>query len=937
MAPTRLTNNSDTGRERAVSEVIGAIMLVSVVVIAVAVIGVALTSQGTIQKIPALDAIISNYGNTIQIYHNGGDTLQSADMEILVDGKAKPFSKGSDPSWTSWSAGDSLVYTVPDGEALPKIVNIVFTGGGASTVLTTADFSATGMINNGPISTDTLKAAFSGSPVSGIPPLVVQFTDQSTGYPVGWTWDFGDGTSTVENPTHVYNSANTYTVRLTVTNFTGNTDSTTHTITVSSYSPTVSGISPGQGIQGSSVPISMYGNNFVNGATITLKNQSATITATSVAFVSATTLTGTVVIPSGATLGPWDVVVTNPDMQTGTFSNGFTIYPPAPAPTFTSIAPAAGPAAGSTPITIVGSNFVNGGSFGVTIGGAAATSVVRVDATHITAFTPPGTAGANDVVITNNDGQTVTGAGAYTYTAVPTFTSIAPLSGTTLGGTAVMIFGTNLIGATGVTLGGTPATGVTVVSDTSITATTPGHTAGAVDVVVTTPNGTATGSGTYTYGAAPPTFTSIAPVAGPIAGGTSVTITGSGFTGATAVTFGGNAATGVTVVSDTSITATTPFHSAGAVDVVVTTPGGTATGTSKYTYTTTAAPTFTSIAPASGPTAGVTAVTITGTNFVAGGSLGVTIDGVAATNVTRTLATRITASTPAGTAGAKDVVITNNDGQTVTRTGAYTYLAVPTFTGIAPAAGPITLGTPVTITGTGFTGATGVTLGGTAATAVTVISDTSITATAPAHAAGVVNVVVTTPGGTATGTGVYTYTAAPTTTIIAPAYGRINGGTAVTITGTNFVTGATAVTFGGTEATTFTVVSATSITATTPAHAAGAGNVIVTTPGGASAARAYTYADPTISGALSRITGTRGSTYTGITIPGTNFINTLPNPTVTFTQGSNTMTGTVTACTATQVTFSLTIPSGQATGLYDVTVTNNDGGSVTRTSAFSVT
>jgi hypothetical protein len=49
------------------------------------------------------------------------------------------------------------------------------------------------------------------------------------------------------------------------------------------------------------------------------------------------------------------------------------------------------------------------------------------------------------------------------------------------------------------------------------------------------------------------------------------------------------------------------------------------------------------------------------------------------------------------------------------------------------------------------------------------------------------------------------------------------------------------------------------------------------------------------------------------------------------------MTGTVTACTATQVTFSLTIPAGQATGSYSVTVTNNDGGSATRTSAFSVT
>jgi hypothetical protein len=51
----------------------------------------------------------------------------------------------------------------------------------------------------------------------------------------------------------------------------------------------------------------------------------------------------------------------------------------------------------------------------MTIGGAAATSVVWVDSSHITAVTPVGTAGAKDVVITNNDGQFVTGVGAYTY------------------------------------------------------------------------------------------------------------------------------------------------------------------------------------------------------------------------------------------------------------------------------------------------------------------------------------------------------------------------------------------------------------------------------------------------------------------------------------------------------------------------------------------
>lgn len=72
----------------------------------------------------------------------------------------------------------------------------------------------------------------------------------------------------------------------------------------------------------------------------------------------------------------------------------------------------------------------------------------------------------------------------------------------------------------------------------------------------------------------------------------------------------------------------------------------------------------------------------------------------------------------------------------------------PAITGLSPATGPAAGGTPVTISGTGFTGATSVTFGGTAATSVTVVSANSITCTSPAHAAGTVDVVVTTPKGT---------------------------------------------------------------------------------------------------------------------------------------------------------------------------------------------
>ena len=145
------------------------------------------------------------------------------------------------------------------------------------------------------------------------------------------------------------------------------------------------------------------------------------------------------------------------------------------------------------------------------------------------------------------------------------------------------VTGTNFVGATAVTFGATPATGFTVNSATQITATAPAGT-GTVDIRVTTTGGTSATSASdqYTYVPAP-TVSSVSPNSGPTLGGTSVTIVGTNLTGATAVSFGGVAASSFTVNSATQITATTPAHATGAVNVVVTTAGGTATSVGAFT------------------------------------------------------------------------------------------------------------------------------------------------------------------------------------------------------------------------------------------------------------------------------------------------------------------------------------------------------------------
>ncbi|MGD2085357.1 MAG: PKD domain-containing protein [Candidatus Aminicenantes bacterium] len=87
-------------------------------------------------------------------------------------------------------------------------------------------------------------AGFVGSPTSGMVPLTVNFTDQSTGA-TSWSWDFGDtGTSTQQSPSHTYNSAGTYTVSLTVTNDYGSdTETRTDYITVTALQPPVADFS----------------------------------------------------------------------------------------------------------------------------------------------------------------------------------------------------------------------------------------------------------------------------------------------------------------------------------------------------------------------------------------------------------------------------------------------------------------------------------------------------------------------------------------------------------------------------------------------------------------------------------------------------------------------------------------------------------------------
>ena len=170
----------------------------------------------------------------------------------------------------------------------------------------------------------------------------------------------------------------------------------------------------------------------------------------------------------------------------------------------------------------------------------------------------------------------------------------------------------------------------------------------------------------------------------------------------------------------------------------------------------------------------------------------------------------------------------------------------PFISSVAPGQGTIVGGTPITISGAYFTGATSVTIGGAPATNMIVVSSTTITAVTPAHAAGSVSITITTPSRTSTFQNAFSYASSSILSIV-PNTGVFGGGTQITISG-SYLSGATSVTIGGAPATNLIVVSPTTITAVTPTGTLGPADVIVTTPAGT-------------------LTSLNGFTYVSIVVP----------------------------------------------------------------------
>jgi PKD repeat protein len=166
----------------------------------------------------SLGSDIMHRPNYISVMHSPPVALFSAEPVSGTPGLLVHFqdqSTGNITSWT-WDFGDGGFSEEPSPEHLYETagtftVSLTVTGPGGSHQLERTD-----LIHIQPIEPPV--ALFSAEPVSGTPGLLVHFQDQSTGNITSWTWDFGDGGFSEEpSPEHLYETAGTFTVSLTVT------------------------------------------------------------------------------------------------------------------------------------------------------------------------------------------------------------------------------------------------------------------------------------------------------------------------------------------------------------------------------------------------------------------------------------------------------------------------------------------------------------------------------------------------------------------------------------------------------------------------------------------------------------------------------------------------------------------------------------------------
>jgi hypothetical protein len=479
---------------------------------------------------------------------------------------------------------------------------------------------------------------------------------------------------------------------------------------------TVTSITPASSWAGSTVTISsLDGTGFGSSSIPKLtRTGSPDIAASGITVISTTKITCQFIIPAGAAPGTWNVAVTDTaDSRSGILANGFTVNPALPAPTVTSLNTTTGNRGWPVTKIITGTNFVNGATSRLNRTGSPdipATSCTYESATRLICTYNLLGQGASPpnyhVVVTNPDGKSGLRANYVTLNSpAPTITSSTPATGLQAATVSITnLRGTNFQpGATVLYYQGTtslPVTSVNVVSPTQITGTLviPSDApTGVYNVTVTNSDGkTITRAATFTVTSNAPTLATRVPSSGNRGWPLSLTLTGTLFQpGSTVrITLAGQpdlVISGVNAVNSTYIFCT--VHLLGAYvpggtsgtgistwNVTVTNPDGKSATRGAWFTVSSATPTIAS-SPAFSPNTGARGTKVTtsfnGTYFQPGATVQFALSPTTMTayNVVVVSPSRITCTIdiPAGAStGSYSATITNTDGRTATRTARFT-------------------------------------------------------------------------------------------------------------------------------------------------------------------------------------------------------------------------------------------------------------------------
>jgi|GEM_PF-1621652 len=140
------------GSDAGVSEAIGAVLLVALVVAALGIVAISFLSPSTPSKVPSLKFMtgVNSSGTTLYLYHNGGDTLNVGEFTVLLDGVPASYTVSGGGS--QWSLGKNLIVPI---STIPQSVAIVYGSSGASGGVL-LDQSSSDIVRSGDILPDHL-------------------------------------------------------------------------------------------------------------------------------------------------------------------------------------------------------------------------------------------------------------------------------------------------------------------------------------------------------------------------------------------------------------------------------------------------------------------------------------------------------------------------------------------------------------------------------------------------------------------------------------------------------------------------------------------------------------------------------------------------------------------------------------------------------------